>query len=133
MRIIKFLILLLIVFVGVAARMKGILGETSGFTYDQGRDLIEAAKIAGGNLTFIGPTTGAAGLFHGPLWYWILAVFVLIGKGDMRVVLTLIVLLFILGEFYVFSKLRRYYGGLSSYLFALNKSDFCNLPFSNWS
>ncbi len=53
------------------------------YTYDQGRDLLEAAKIAyEGNLTFIGPTTGLPGIFYGPWWYYLLAVLVKITGGN---------------------------------------------------
>ncbi len=44
-----------------------------GFYYDQGRDALEVAKILHGNFTLIGPTTGFAGIFRGPFWfYWLL-------------------------------------------------------------
>lgn len=48
------------------------LGETMSFTYDQGRDLLVLAEMAGGNLRLIGPTTGIGGLFLGPLLYYFL-------------------------------------------------------------
>lgn len=53
------------------------------FAYDQGRDLLEAAKIAfEGNLTLIGPTTGLPGIFYGPWWYYFLAILVFISGGN---------------------------------------------------
>lgn len=41
------------------------------FIYDQGRDAAKLAEIAQGNITLVGPTTGIAGLYLGPLWYYI--------------------------------------------------------------
>jgi len=41
------------------------------FIYDQGRDAVKLAEILHGEITLIGPTTGLAGLFLGPLWYYI--------------------------------------------------------------
>lgn len=56
-------------------RLKPILFHTIAFTYDQGRDFMKAAEIAVfHNLTFIGPTTGIMGVFHGAWWYYYLTV-----------------------------------------------------------
>ncbi len=53
------------------------------FTYDQGRDLLEASKIVfEKNITLIGPTTGLPGIFYGPWWYYILSIPVLISGGN---------------------------------------------------
>ncbi len=54
-----------------------------GFYYDQGRD----AQVIWdfwhkGKMFLIGPTTGIAGIFRGPWYYWLIAPFYLIGGGD---------------------------------------------------
>jgi len=42
------------------------------FIYDQGRDAVKLAEMAHGSfVTLVGPTTGIAGLFLGPLWYYV--------------------------------------------------------------
>lgn len=59
------------------------IGELLGFYYDQGRD----AKIIwdllhNGKFFLIGPTTGIEGIFRGPWYYWLIAPFYFLGKGD---------------------------------------------------
>lgn len=58
------------------------LGQTMSFTYDQGRDLLVLAEMAGGNLRLIGPTTGIGGLFLGPLLYYFLLPGFLLTQGS---------------------------------------------------
>ena len=41
------------------------------FIYDQGRDAIKLFNMVAGDLTLVGPTSGLAGFFLGPLWYYI--------------------------------------------------------------
>ena len=54
-----------------------------GFYYDQGRDALAVWDIwHGRNIPFIGPTTGIAGIFRGPFYYYLIAPFYLLGKGD---------------------------------------------------
>ena len=49
--------------------------ETVPYTYDQGRDFLAARDIiVEKDITLIGPTTGAGGVFHGAWWYYFLAV-----------------------------------------------------------
>ncbi len=42
------------------------------FTYDQGRDALVIQRILQGHFTLIGPTTGIAGFFLGPFFYYFL-------------------------------------------------------------
>lgn len=53
------------------------------YTYDQGRDMLKASEIVlYKNPTFIGPTTGIMGLYHGAWWYYYLAfVFLVFGSS----------------------------------------------------
>jgi hypothetical protein len=41
------------------------------FIYDQGRDAFVFEKLAQGKFVLVGPTSGLAGFFLGPLWYYI--------------------------------------------------------------
>ncbi len=55
-------------------RAKPIYYQTVPYTYDQGRDFLKAEEIVRfKNPTFIGPTTGIAGVNHGVWWYYFLA------------------------------------------------------------
>ena len=48
-------------------------GDLLGFYYDQGRDAAIAADIISfKNFPAIGPTTGIAGLYLGPFWYYLI-------------------------------------------------------------
>ena len=86
------------------------MAGTFAITFDQGRDLIAASYIIGGKLTLIGPTTGLAGVFHGPLWYWLLAVSSFLGNGDPKFVLGSIVFLYAIVEFWLFWTVKKFYG-----------------------
>ena len=56
-------------------RINPIYYQTVAYTYDQGRDFLRTAEIVQTkHLTFIGPTTGIMGLFHGAWWYYILVI-----------------------------------------------------------
>ncbi len=63
-------------------RLKPIYFQTVGYTYDQGRDFLKAAEIVlYKNPTFIGPTTGIMGIYHGAWWYYLLSVGFFIFNG----------------------------------------------------
>jgi len=76
-------LLLLIVLIGAAFFRVYRVPALLGFYYDQGRDALKVQEI----LTFkdfpaIGPTTGIAGLFLGPLWFYLLAPLYFFGRGN---------------------------------------------------
>ncbi len=78
LNLLLFLILLAAFFVRVY-RVDQILG----FYYDQGRDaLVIWDLIHKGKLFLIGPTTGIAGIFRGPWYYYLIAPFYWLGRGD---------------------------------------------------
>lgn len=59
------------------------VGEILAFHYDQGRDaLVIWDLIHKGKMFLIGPTTGLAGIFRGPFYYYLIAPFYLIGNGN---------------------------------------------------
>lgn len=63
-------------------RLQPIFLQTVPYTYDQGRDFLKAQEIIRDkDITFIGPTTGIMGLFHGAWWYYYLAFVYLIFGG----------------------------------------------------
>jgi hypothetical protein len=54
-----------------------------GFYYDQGRDAMEVWELwHEGDLMLIGPTTGIAGIFRGPFYFYLIAPFYLISGGN---------------------------------------------------
>jgi len=72
------LVLLLGLFVRVY-RTDQILG----FYFDQGRDALEIWELwHKGDFFLIGPTTGIAGIFRGPFYYYLIAPFYLLGGGN---------------------------------------------------
>jgi 4-amino-4-deoxy-L-arabinose transferase-like glycosyltransferase len=59
------------------------LGDLLGFYYDQGRDALVIWRLwHEGKPFLIGPVTGLAGLFLGPLFYYLISPFYLIGGGN---------------------------------------------------
>lgn len=81
-KIIGAALLIFIIFLFCYFRLKPLYFQTVGYTYDQGRDFLKAAEIIRDkNITFIGPTTGIQGLFHGAWYYYILLIPYLLFAG----------------------------------------------------
>jgi hypothetical protein len=56
------------------------------FIYDQGRDALVLRNMLAGDFVLVGPTTGLAGFFLGPLWYYLgLPGFILSGGNPVGV------------------------------------------------
>lgn len=82
MKWLKLGIFLLILFIFFYLRLTPIIDQTVPYTYDQGRDFLKAEEIGRyHNLTFIGPTTGIMGLYHGAWWYYMLTAAYLLFNG----------------------------------------------------
>lgn len=82
MRIAKKILILIIFLIFIYFRLTPIINKTVPYTYDQGRDFLKAEQIINDkHLTFIGPTTGMEGVFHGAWWYYILSFFYFIFNG----------------------------------------------------
>jgi hypothetical protein len=59
------------------------INDLLGFYYDQGRDaLVIWDLIHNGKFFLIGPTTGIAGIFRGPYYYYLITPFYLLGRGN---------------------------------------------------
>ncbi len=52
------------------------------FAYDQSRDAFMASEILTGNLKLLGPPTSLSGLFHGPLYWYLIAPLYLVFNGS---------------------------------------------------
>jgi hypothetical protein len=99
-------LLLLIIFAGVLLRLAAVPDWNFGFDQVQ---IIEAAqKIAKGDITLIGPRTGPAALFTGPLIYYITAFFYLLGFSFYSLIATTIVISLVTG-LVLFFLVRRYF------------------------
>ena len=76
------LLILIILLFAFLIRIYGI-GELLNFHYDQGRDALVIWDLThNGKLFLIGPTTGLAGVFRGPFYYYLIAPFYLIASGN---------------------------------------------------
>lgn len=63
-------------------RLKPIYFQNIPYTYDQGRDFLKAQEIVlYKNPTFIGPTTGIMGIYHGAWWYYFLSLAFFVFNG----------------------------------------------------
>jgi len=65
-------VLILIFILGFFLRIIGGVGSLL-FTYDQARDAIYSMGIFSGQLKIVGPASDVPGLFHGPLFYYLIA------------------------------------------------------------
>jgi 4-amino-4-deoxy-L-arabinose transferase-like glycosyltransferase len=108
-------------------RFKPVVEGTFPFFYDHGRDMLDVRKIVEDkNFTFIGPTTGLKGLYHGPLHYYLLSIGYLLSGGHPASGVVMIVLMQLGGGglcFYLGHKLFGLRFGLALstlYLLALN-------------
>lgn len=82
-KIFSYITITLLIVLYFTIRARPIYLDSVSFTYDQGRDFLKAAEIASkGDLTFIGPTTGIQGIFHGAWWYYLLAVIFVFFGGN---------------------------------------------------
>src|SRR3989344_9237476 len=82
-KIIGAALFIFVIFLFCYFRLKPLYFQTVGYTFDQGRDFLKAAEIIRDrNITFIGPTTGIQGLFHGAWYYYLLIIPFLIFQGN---------------------------------------------------
>lgn len=81
----KKLFLPLVILILVAAFYLRVhrLDQLIGFYYDQGRDALVIWDLwKNGEQFLIGPTTGIAGIFRGPFYYWLITPFYALGAGN---------------------------------------------------
>ncbi|CAN5157382.1 hypothetical protein BH09PAT2_BH09PAT2_08880 [soil metagenome] len=110
----------IIIFLFSYFRLKPIYFQTVGYTYDQGRDFLKAAEIVlYKNPTFIGPTTGIAGVYHGAWWYYLLSLsFIIFGGNPISFYyFNFLVQLLTLIIFIIFT--RKFFGFLTSAIISL--------------
>lgn len=77
-----YLLLFVTLLVGFFIRVYRV-DQILGFYFDQGRDALVIWDFwHNGKLFLIGPTTGIAGIFRGPFYYYLIAPFYLLGQGN---------------------------------------------------
>jgi len=77
-------LLLLVIIIALILRVYRI-EDLLGFYYDQGRDALVVWHLwHSGKLFLIGPVSGLAGIFLGPLYYYLITPFYILGGGDPR-------------------------------------------------
>lgn len=80
---IEAIIISVFVIIFFLTRLGPLINETVPYTYDQGRDFLKAAEqVKNKDITFIGPTTGIMGIFHGSWWYYTLIIPYLLTSGN---------------------------------------------------
>lgn len=103
------------------------------FSYEQGRDLLIVKEITEGNLTLLGPRTNIEGIFHGPLFYYLMVPFYLFFSGNPLGV-TAPFILFGLGCVYLAylvgkSFFNQYVGLIAALLYAIS---YEAIVYSRW-
>lgn len=95
-----------LLFLALLLRLAGVLIWPFGF--DQVQIMDNARAIVSGDFTLIGPRTGPASLFTGPLIYYLVAGFYVLGFGEWALVASTILTAAITGVVLLFL-LRRYF------------------------
>ncbi|MCL4377912.1 MAG: glycosyltransferase family 39 protein [Actinobacteria bacterium] len=113
-------VLLFILFLGLLLRSWDYLRGDFNYFLDQSRDLLLVKQIVEDkHITLIGARAGLQGIFHGPLWLYLLVPTFIISKGDpywtLVPIFTIFNTLLILGSFFVGKKL---YGNKIGLVFA---------------
>ena len=95
------------------------------FYYDQARDAFIVKQILSGDLKILGPPSSTPGLFHGVLYYYILAPAYWLGAGNPTIVAYWTAFLnsatvFIIYYFAYLLTKKRAVGLLSAFLFAIS-------------
>jgi len=117
-------ILILTAILGLFLRLLFLPSGGLTFGYDQARDAYSALEIASGDLKIQGPSASTPGLFHGVLYYYLLAPAYLLGAGSPYIAGVWIAILNILTiiPIYFLAKLlfSQKVGLLASALFAIS-------------
>jgi len=105
-----------------------------GFWYDQGRDaLVIWDLLHKGKLFLIGPVTGIDGIFLGPFYYYLIAPFYWLGKGDPVIVSIAVASMDVITVFLIYLLGKRIYGTFTGLLAAFLYGFSYNIVlFSRW-
>lgn len=121
-----FIALIVIFLLALITRSKNIFSGDFYFLSDQARDLVLVRDmIADKKPPLIGARAGFEGLFHGPLWIWILGIPFLIFKGDPQLIsifYIIVSLSVVVLPVFLFTKLYGWKVGLLSSLLIAGSS-----------
>lgn len=94
------------------------------FGYDQARDAFSAVELAKGDLKIVGPSTSVEGLYHGAIYYYLIAPFYYFGSGNPEIAAAGLRVLNSIGVFLIFAfgtiLFGRAVGLISAILFAIS-------------
>lgn len=100
----------IILFLAFVARSYRVT-EFLGFWFDQGRDaLVISNLLHNGKFFLIGPTTGVEGIFLGPFYYYLMAPFYALGRGNPIYPAIFFALLSTAAIYLMYRLARRYVG-----------------------
>lgn len=118
---------------GLFLRVRNIQNSL-GFFYDQGRDALVIWDFwHKGKFFLVGPTTGIAGIFRGPFYYYLIAPFYLLGGGNPvwpSVFLSLTTILAVALMFYLVQKMQDLTSGI--FAAAIASFSFYMVTASRW-
>lgn len=101
-------------------RIIPILYQTVPYTFDQGRDFLKVEEIVRyKNPTFIGPTTGIMGVYHGAWWYYFLAISYIIFNGKPIGFYYFLFIFSLIQAIFLYKFLEKEFNFLSANLFLL--------------
>ncbi len=111
--------LILIALIFSSLRLPSIYYREVAYTYDQARDFLAGARmVTDHHLTFIGPTTGIGGLFHGVWWYYFTAFTFLISHNPITVYVA-VFLVQLISLIFGMIVIRRLLGSPASLIFGM--------------
>jgi Dolichyl-phosphate-mannose-protein mannosyltransferase len=97
------IVLALIFIIALTLRWWYLPQKAISFAYDQARDAFVVQQLLGGHLKLLGPpVSGVPGLFHGVLYYYVIAPAYLFGHGDPVIVAYWLSFISSLGVFVVY-------------------------------
>jgi len=100
-------------------RLKPIFFQTVPYTYDQGRDFLQAQEIMRDkHFTLLGPTTGIPGIYHGVWWYYFLAIPYFFSRGNPLGFLLFLFLVALVQTILFSWFLKREFGVIPALMFA---------------
>lgn len=116
----------LILFLALGFILRLLFFQTMHFGYDQSRDAIQAlSMIKEHHLKIIGPPTDIPGLFHGPLYLYLIAPFYYFSSGNPLVPRFLMILLNLFNVVFIYFFAKRFFKNpttawVATFLFAVS-------------
>jgi hypothetical protein len=125
-------ILLAIFCIGLILRL--LYFQQITFGYDQARDALEAMDILTGDVKIIGPTTDIRGLFHGPLYWYIISPVYFLFRGSPEPVRLLMIIINLLNVLFIYYFSKKLFKSdlialIGSFIFAVT---FESVQYARW-